>query len=855
MYEALEGRRLLALTIEFNYTLDTNHFFDGPERRALLEEAASVFTSRIQDTLLAISPQGSDSWVAKFAHPGTGVPHEINNLTIAANKIVVYAGGRDLGGSTLGQGGPGGSFATGTGNWPQTVVGRGQINAIDDNASDFALWGGVITFDTVGTNWFFGETTQGLTAGQADFLTVATHEMAHLLGFGASTSFSNLVVPVRKFNGAESIAEYDIGGQVLLHTDNAHWADGTTDGGAETLMDPTITNGTRKGMTPLDFAALDDLGWDLSVNTAPQLNASGNPQLTAIKEEELNNPGTLITTLLASGAGGNPVTDPDPGAVEGIAVVAADTSQGSWQYSTNGGTNWQALGAVSETDARLLAADGATRIRLVPQANFSGTLSSAITFRAWDRTTGANGGTTNIAATGGTSAFSSATETAAITVAGLPDGAPFVTPASTLEDTQSTLGLVILHNPVDGAEVTHFKITSITSGALFLNDGVTAVINGTFITAAQGALGLRFSPATHFNGGASFVAQSSAGASDAGLGGPSATASITVTPVNDAPSFVAAGNVSSFAGAQTRAGWATQISKGPSDEQGQFLTFLAETTDQAMFDVLPAIDAAGTLTFTPHLGSRGTANITVRLKDNGGQANSGSDTSGSVNLQISINTIPWQNTVNALDVDSSGDVTPLDALIIINDLNALGPRDLPNSLPGSGQFFLDVSGDGVTTPLDALIVINFLNDGAGPVPMQNAAQVGQATADARSANATAVAPTPVAAVTSEPLSGNVSDQVNTAVAPDMFVPVSSTSEIAAKRPLGANEAQAQEHRFMPLDAADFEMLLMAAAERQPAVRPRTLVADACIDDEALHLDDLIAEFAREQVASHTAATR
>jgi hypothetical protein len=79
---------------------------------------------------------------------------------------------------------------------------------------------------------------------------------------------------------------------------------------------------------------------------------------------------------------------------------------------------------------------------------------------------------------------------------------------------------------------------------------------------------------------------------------------------------------------------------------------------------------------------------------------------------------PWQNPVQPLDVNADGQVAPLDALIIINDLNAFGPRALvpaadqaaqPVGAPGD---LIDVDGDQFVSPLDALIVINGLQQGA-----------------------------------------------------------------------------------------------------------------------------------------------
>lgn len=112
-----------------------------------------------------------------------------------------------------------------------------------------------------------------------------------------------------------------------------------------------------------------------------------------------------------------------------------------------------------------------------------------------------------------------------------------MTTATTPEESQSSSGLVITKNLASGPEVTHYKITSIANGTLYQNDGTTPIQNGDFITAAQGAAGLKFMPAVDFNGTASFQVQASLSAADIDLGGGLATASITATAVNDPPSF------------------------------------------------------------------------------------------------------------------------------------------------------------------------------------------------------------------------------------------------------------------------------------------------------------------------------
>ena len=105
---------------------------------------------------------------------------------------------------------------------------------------------------------------------------------------------------------------------------------------------------------------------------------------------------------------------------------------------------------------------------------------------------------------------------------------PTVTGASTSGTTQTTSGLVITPATADAAIVTNFQITGITGGTLFLANGTTQVTDGEFITVAQGAAGLKFTPSTGSTGG-SFTVQESTSASAVGLGGTTATATISVT--------------------------------------------------------------------------------------------------------------------------------------------------------------------------------------------------------------------------------------------------------------------------------------------------------------------------------------
>ena len=156
------------------------------------------------------------------------------------------------------------------------------------------------------------------------------------------------------------------------------------------------------------------------------------------------------------------------------------------------------------------------------------------------------------------------------------------------------------------------------------------------------------------------------GTSNGGVDTAVETFDITITPTNDAPSFTKKSGDQSAkegSGLNTVTGFATNISAGAVNESGQTLTFLVTNDNNALFSVQPAIGANGTLTFTTVAELPGTANVTVRLMDNGGTANSGDvDTSASQAFKIIItplaNKLP---TITAIDdVDTDEDV-PTDA--------------------------------------------------------------------------------------------------------------------------------------------------------------------------------------------------
>jgi hypothetical protein len=288
-----------AINIELDYTYDTNGFFGsgnpdgaaaGAQARATLEAAATYFSEITTDTFSTIStpaPLSSNvfngvytwSWNLNFDHPGLATPVTITDPTIAADEYRIYAGARNISGSTLGVGGPGGFGWSAGGNGGGYT--SGEVQQIDqitadfeedvetrEETSGFARWGGAITFDRdASTNWHYDHQSAP-SFGESDFFSVAIHELGHALGLGASDNWNNWISGTN-YTGPQAVAEF--GGQIPLHCSPGcgHWAENTqsvvygTSTAQEAAMDPTVTQGTRKRFTALDAAALTDIGWSV----------------------------------------------------------------------------------------------------------------------------------------------------------------------------------------------------------------------------------------------------------------------------------------------------------------------------------------------------------------------------------------------------------------------------------------------------------------------------------------------------------------------------------------------------------------------------------------------------------------
>jgi len=259
-----------ALSLQFDYSLDTEGFFT-PARRVVLEAAGSTLSTLVTDSLSAITSSGINQFTARLTHPGTLASLSLPGFSVAADTLHVFVGGNStLGSATLGFGGPGGFQVSGTAAFVSDAVARGQSGPISGAlATEFAPWGGVVVFNSA-LNWHADSDPSTLEVFSGhDLYSVALHEIGHVLGLGIADSWFRLVSG-GVFTGPAAIAAF--GNAVPLTADGDHWAEGTRSGGQEAAMDPTLQVGTRKTFTPLDVAALDDIGWDIEPLSPPPPN-------------------------------------------------------------------------------------------------------------------------------------------------------------------------------------------------------------------------------------------------------------------------------------------------------------------------------------------------------------------------------------------------------------------------------------------------------------------------------------------------------------------------------------------------------------------------------------------------------
>jgi len=296
-----------ALTIDLRYDLDTTGFFNQPGAKEALRTAADFYEELIVDQLGAIdrTQYGNGTWTPTYSHPVTGAQTAVPghaNMLVPANTLIIFAGAAALPAGMAANAGPGGVSglspeASGSGfPWANRVYNRGEPGAIKlvqsgasltftSNPVDFAPWGGAMFFNSSMANWNFSTTSATGTSGP-DALSVALHEIAHILGVGIwlpQCSWKTLT-PAGPFLGILASQSYG----TLPLTDYAHLFPGTnsralgvfgrTHGTLTTsLMVANLQHSNNFYVpTDVDLAILHDIGWEIET-PSPMVLVSMNP--------------------------------------------------------------------------------------------------------------------------------------------------------------------------------------------------------------------------------------------------------------------------------------------------------------------------------------------------------------------------------------------------------------------------------------------------------------------------------------------------------------------------------------------------------------------------------------------------
>ncbi len=336
-------------------------------------------------------------------------------------------------------------------------------------------------------------------------------------------------------------------------------ADGTWSLPVNSLL-PAGTYSVRAVKTLASGLALpDQTSGELVVNNAPVLN---DTPLTLPAFEDAPAPVGAVGDLLSTFTGG--ISDQDPSAATGLAIIGADESNGTWYYTTDGGASWIALnafnGTVSATNALPLADNASTRLYFRPSANYNLDIPAALTVRGWDQTRGIAGVKLDPGATGSFTAYSVATDVIDVHVFPVND-APVRTAGATNNLTVAensaftSLGLgAVTYGPGDpvyeAGQTFTYIVTSVpaaTLATIYLADGTTVVTAGTAYTLAE-LRGMQVRPAGTTNGAASFSynVTDSGGTANGGVDTLAQTLTITVTAVNNPPVVATSAGTTAF---------------------------------------------------------------------------------------------------------------------------------------------------------------------------------------------------------------------------------------------------------------------------------------------------------------------
>jgi hypothetical protein len=309
-----------------------------------------------------------------------------------------------------------------------------------------------------------------------------------------------------------------------------------------------------------------------AVNDAPVLTP-GSPAPVVMGKASNDSAVTIPLTNFINTTKGTTIADVDTGDVKGGIAITGITGNGTWEYSLNG-TDFTIIikTTIGDTTALLLPKDAKLKYTL----GSDNTVTASITYRAWDATAGTAGTFVDTSTAGGTTAFSTLTDTAEL----IFNNAPILASASpTLPNTDENTPTNFALTAFIGDTITDGDTGAVVGGialidvdgkgtwAYSLDDGKTYInINGATVSDSAALLlpknaKLQYTPdnkngekngeTPFFNYRAWDTTTGTAGefvdisAADA-IGGASAfsevanKATFTVTDVNDSPVLTAA---------------------------------------------------------------------------------------------------------------------------------------------------------------------------------------------------------------------------------------------------------------------------------------------------------------------------
>lgn len=115
--------------------------------------------------------------------------------------------------------------------------------------------------------------------------------------------------------------------------------------------------------------------------------------------------------------------------------------------------------------------------------------------------------------------------------------------------------------------------------------------------------------------------------------------------------------------------------------------------------------AAREFSGTPTSDDVGTLTVQVTALDN-----SGATAKDSFDILVESDSQSWHNPQMPVDSSGDGNLSAVDALLVINYINTADSSQVPDTAPSRGQ--VDVNDDGFVTAIDALLIINALNNAA-----------------------------------------------------------------------------------------------------------------------------------------------